>query len=64
MRNFVKIYNSQMVKLDTFCLKTQLKCSNETLVKKLSQELKSNEFYQVLKKAYLFHFFFIPKSFY
>ena len=51
MRNFVKIYNSQMVKLDTFFLKTQLKYINETLVKKLSQEFKLNEFYRLLKQS-------------
>ena len=54
MRNIVKISNSQMVKLDTFCLKTQLKYSDKTLVKKLSQELKLS----FKKKAYVFHFFF------
>ena len=40
-----------MVKLDTFFLKTQLKYINETLVKKLSQEFKLNEFYRLLKQS-------------
>ena len=51
MRHFVKIHNPWMVKLDIFFLKTQLKCIDETSVKKLSQQLKLNEFYRLLKKA-------------
>ena len=46
-----------MVKLDTFFLKTQIKSIDETLVKNLSQHLRLNEFYQLLKKAHFFHCF-------
>ena len=48
-----------MVKLDTFCQKNQLKCSDKTLIKKLSQDLKLS-----FKKSLcfpFFFFFFIPK---
>ena len=62
MCNFVKIYNPRMVKLDIFFLKTQSKCIDKTLMKKLFQQLKLNEFYQLLKKAHVFLFFFVPKS--
>ena len=37
MCHFVKMHNPGMVKLDIFFLKTQLKCIDETLAKKLSQ---------------------------
>ena len=37
MCHFVKMHNPGMVKLDILFLKTQLKCIDETLVKKLSQ---------------------------
>ena len=46
-----------MVKLDIFFLKTQSKCIDKTLMKKLFQQLKLNEFYQLLKKAHVFLFF-------
>ena len=54
MRHIVKIQNPGMVKLDTFLLKTKLKCIDKILMKKLFQQLKLSEFYQLLKKARVF----------